>query len=683
MPTGEYPALSEYDVVPARGPTNGTAPSTGATTANVALKLAPSPSRGAADNVEADRASFWLAHLEAEVTRLHAKWQSIDAEFKLRAARTIELQREIESREATISLLKIDLQREASAIKAADERLASKEEELKALAEDRRTRDERIAALSTELADAAVQHQSSLEKATHAAAESVRLTELLQDEQATKASVARHNERLIAEQETLLGKLQDLEIYINGRHDTWAELNAKVDNYKVALGAAEKAQQTHEADAARFREEKHQLADKIDALERQCAELIERRKEREAAFVELEEKVASHSAETDQLKAELAGSANRLDQSAAKALETQRQVEALTSEITAHKQSLEALDAKLTQAESAANELTSSKSALTGRVDELAKSLAERSQQVQALRDDLRRSHEQLSVVQQQLSERTLQLAASQESIDQKNRHAERLTNDLVAVRKEVAQLHGELESVEAHAAELGKLRTEGVAEAERLKTELDVQRELVASLRRELGAKQAATDLLERSVGRITDLGARLAALDEVMRHTAEDNEPAGSKPVLRVTDFAATVVTNEKDPLVAEIEAAERQRAPIDKILADKPAAEKPELPVLTDEQRKLVFTIGGEAIHCPLVKNRMTIGRAHGADIRIASHFVSRVHARISTDGDTTVIEDAGSKNGLLVNSERIRRRVLQDGDVVSLGGELDMRFVDAMR
>ena len=42
---------------------------------------------------------------------------------------------------------------------------------------------------------------------------------------------------------------------------------------------------------------------------------------------------------------------------------------------------------------------------------------------------------------------------------------------------------------------------------------------------------------------------------------------------------------------------------------------------------------------------------------------------------------MIEDAGSKNGILVNSERVQRRVLRDGDVVSLGGELNLRFVDA--
>jgi pSer/pThr/pTyr-binding forkhead associated (FHA) protein len=93
-----------------------------------------------------------------------------------------------------------------------------------------------------------------------------------------------------------------------------------------------------------------------------------------------------------------------------------------------------------------------------------------------------------------------------------------------------------------------------------------------------------------------------------------------------------------------------------------------------------RKLVAMLNGQGIDYPLIKREMTIGRGHGSDIRIASHFISRVHAKVSTNGIATVIEDAGSKNGVLVNSERIQRRVLRDGDVVSLGGELNLRFVD---
>ena len=72
-------------------------------------------------------------------------------------------------------------------------------------------------------------------------------------------------------------------------------------------------------------------------------------------------------------------------------------------------------------------------------------------------------------------------------------------------------------------------------------------------------------------------------------------------------------------------------------------------------------------GQTFDYAILKKQMTIGRAHGTDIRVASHFVSRVHATIRTKGTATIIEDAGSKNGLVVNAERVSRHPPRDGDV----------------
>jgi pSer/pThr/pTyr-binding forkhead associated (FHA) protein len=74
-------------------------------------------------------------------------------------------------------------------------------------------------------------------------------------------------------------------------------------------------------------------------------------------------------------------------------------------------------------------------------------------------------------------------------------------------------------------------------------------------------------------------------------------------------------------------------------------------------------------------------MTIGRGRGSDIHIEDHFVSRLHATITTTANKTTIEDAGSRNGVFVNAQRTTRCVLRHGDVVALGGELKLRFVDA--
>lgn len=72
-------------------------------------------------------------------------------------------------------------------------------------------------------------------------------------------------------------------------------------------------------------------------------------------------------------------------------------------------------------------------------------------------------------------------------------------------------------------------------------------------------------------------------------------------------------------------------------------------------------------------------ITIGRGKGNDIRLHHHFISRYHAQIFTDADGSVIEDLGSKNGVLVNAEPVDRRRLRDGDLVDIG-EMQFKFVD---
>jgi pSer/pThr/pTyr-binding forkhead associated (FHA) protein len=64
-----------------------------------------------------------------------------------------------------------------------------------------------------------------------------------------------------------------------------------------------------------------------------------------------------------------------------------------------------------------------------------------------------------------------------------------------------------------------------------------------------------------------------------------------------------------------------------------------------------------------------------------LQIVTHFVSREHARLTVSGDATLIEDLGSRNGVFVNSVRVDRRQLQQGDLVTIG-ETQFRFVESM-
>jgi pSer/pThr/pTyr-binding forkhead associated (FHA) protein len=70
-------------------------------------------------------------------------------------------------------------------------------------------------------------------------------------------------------------------------------------------------------------------------------------------------------------------------------------------------------------------------------------------------------------------------------------------------------------------------------------------------------------------------------------------------------------------------------------------------------------------------PLEKATISIGRTPGNDVVIDNPAVSGHHARILVDGDHFQVEDMNSLNGTFVNSQRIRKSPLKDGDEILVG------------
>lgn len=69
--------------------------------------------------------------------------------------------------------------------------------------------------------------------------------------------------------------------------------------------------------------------------------------------------------------------------------------------------------------------------------------------------------------------------------------------------------------------------------------------------------------------------------------------------------------------------------------------------------------------------LTSGRIVVGRTEDNDIRIDSKFVSRHHAQVTTNAETSVIEDLNSTNGMFIGAKRLKKRRLRDGDVVAVG------------
>ncbi len=92
-----------------------------------------------------------------------------------------------------------------------------------------------------------------------------------------------------------------------------------------------------------------------------------------------------------------------------------------------------------------------------------------------------------------------------------------------------------------------------------------------------------------------------------------------------------------------------------------------------------RILIAHGGKTALERELKPGRLVIGRTPDNDLQIDSKFISRHHCQIVTQTNACVVEDLNSTNGIFVQSKRVRRHNLNDGDVVQVG-EHEIMYID---
>ena len=92
-----------------------------------------------------------------------------------------------------------------------------------------------------------------------------------------------------------------------------------------------------------------------------------------------------------------------------------------------------------------------------------------------------------------------------------------------------------------------------------------------------------------------------------------------------------------------------------------------------------RILLASQGKTVVERELKPGRVVIGRTADNDLQIDSKFISRHHCQIVTQADSCLIEDLNSTNGIFVQSKRVRRYNLNDGDVVHVG-QHEIMYID---
>lgn len=163
-----------------------------------------------------------------------------------------------------------------------------------------------------------------------------------------------------------------------------------------------------------------------------------------------------------------------------------------------------------------------------------------------------------------------------------------------------------------------------------------------------------------ELKLGRFEVIGELLSP-EQIATQMGEENPaaalaPEAVAPVVVPVDVAPDIITSDNDALGTFAPTGE---TPVT------PAPEPEPTPVLA------TVTIPGVAHDVVLAGDRVTVGRLAACGVCLSDVNVSREHAYLEREGAGWAVADLGSTNGTLVNGERVSRRRLADGDILTVG------------
>ncbi len=343
----------------------------------------------------------------------------------------------------------------------------------------------------------------------------------------------------------------------------------------------------------------------------------------------------------------------------------------------------------------------------------------------------LRKRDQQIERLQHDLEEMRLAVATPAENVEE-----QRIEGRLASVTAEAGELHAQLERAQIYADELrrrlqdeSKVAEEALVDRDAIRDGLDHSRRKVAQLEREVAGLRICNAALEERLAKIQDDHAEEIRM--IRFELGEAQETVAQQEL--VTEQLASDLFNTrgfKDELekmltqtektsVARIDDLERENKRLKEDLSHSKetlesksdaincllaelASKTQQIETIgeiedvihdiddrmserIDEQRRqrdrtsrvLIGTVDGQELRFPLFKDRLTIGRTEQNDIQLKASYVSRRHAVIVTDHETTRVIDWGSKNGVYVNSDRITEHFLKNGDAVRIG-TADFRY-----
>ncbi len=406
-----------------------------------------------------------------------------------------------------------------------------------------------------------------------------------------------------------------------------------------------------------------EIADKIAIIETTEQALQETRSELESAKSEigtLNAEIAERDEAYRTSEQRYAELSQKLDESLAELQSTEEQLASTRTQLETTREDSAAALAKSKQANDALVKET--KAQLAG-AEKYADTLRFKLQEFTDTQIQWSKERVRLADELQHLSERNKTLATELElSTESGSKLQTTIEQQQADHEQQIRALHGELSQAEGSALETD-------SQVDQLAADLSDMRESKAELehllRQKEGEAQDRVDELEkqvRSLSRTSDdleqqLATKSAAINALLAELAKKTEQLES-----IGDMEQ-VIQDIDSRMSHRIDDQAEEAAPREEVAESGGDRDR--------TTRLLIGNFGDKELRFPLFKKRLTIGRVEENDIQLKTSYISRRHAHILTEGDVTRVIDANSKNGVFVNSKRVKECALSNGDIVSIG------------
>ncbi len=450
--------------------------------------------------------------------------------------------------------------------------------------------------------------------------------------------------------------------------DPTAELETLADTYDF-IG---QQQDDNDPSIIELQSDLRDRSEKIDRLQFDIEQL-------RAKWTGLEAEIKAREELTTDLNARLADTQDKLSRKEKLLKQRDQTIKSLKAEIRDRNDGFNSVKASLIdyehQVEALQKEINDDRSAEQEAGQRLNGRLACAEAEVRELRIQMERTEVYADDLRRQLQDR---LSLSSEAEDTQ----ENLQLDLDNATSRIKTLESELDesqaSQQAMSDELSGIHDKHAEEIRMIRFELGEAQETMAE--QEMVTEQLASDLVdtrgfrdqlekmlqendEQHKSRIDELERENRRLTDEVAHHEEQLESKSEAINCLLAELAKKSQQIESIGEIEEVihEIDDRMSERID----DRHSRDRDRV------SRVLIGDVDGQELRFPLFKDRLTIGRTEQNDIQLKASYVSRRHAVVVADGESTRVIDWGSKNGVFVNGERVTEHFLRNGDSVKIG------------